>query len=158
SGEIGFAMFLQGDVMNARQKVAGALIAASLMHDTGAQLRYLAAIGTGLLLLNAYDDALLYLDRALKIADANPDSGYPFIAKESRLQALSAMGRLDEAQQLADEVITQARARQKHVKETQALITVAGIASAKHDDEQAIHDLQTAIDLADKGGFKRLLT
>ena len=158
SGEIGFAMFLQGDVMNARQKVAGALITASVMHDAGAQLRYLAAIGTGLLLLNAYDDALLYLDKALKVADANPDSGYPFIAKESRLQALSAMGRLDEAQQLADEIITQARARQKHVKETQALITAAGIASAKHDYEQAIHDLQAAIDLGGKGAFKRLLT
>jgi CHAT domain-containing protein len=158
SGEIGFAMFLQGDVMSARQKVAGALIGASALRDAGAQMRYLAAIGTALVFLGSYDDGISYFDKASKIAQANPDAGYPFLIESGRVQALKGMGKLEDAQRLADEIIAQARAHQKHVKETQALITASTIARAKHDDDQAIGNLQNAIDLADRGGYKRLLT
>src|SRR5256886_14040433 len=45
SGELGFALFLEGDMTSARQKVAGALRGAMMLGDTGAQIRYLAAIG-----------------------------------------------------------------------------------------------------------------
>lgn len=158
SGEIGFAMFLQGDMMNARQKVAGALIGASAMHDAGAQIRYLGAVGTGMVFLGSYDEAMGYFDKALKIAQASPDAGYPYLVQTGRVQALKAMGRLDAAQQLADEIIAQAQAQQKHVKETQALITASRIARARHDEAQAIHGLQSAIDLASTGGFQRLVT
>jgi CHAT domain-containing protein len=157
SAEIGFAMFLQGDVMSARQKVAGGVIGASMLHDVGAQIRYLASIGTALVYLDSYDQALSYLDKALKLAADNPDAGYPFLVQEGRLQAFRRMGKLDLAQQLAEEVIREASARQKYVKQTQALITAAVIARIRHDDAVAVADLQSALDLAAKGGFKRLL-
>jgi CHAT domain-containing protein len=156
-GEIGFSMFLEGEMTTARQRVGGALMGAMQLQDTGAQIRYLAAIGQALVWLNSYDEALSYLEKALKIADANPDAGYQFIVQEGRLEAFKGMGKLDAAQQLADELIAQARARQKHVKQTQTLITASTIAVAKHDDEQAIQELQTAAELAQSGGFKRLL-
>ncbi len=35
SGELGFALFLEGDLAAARQKVAGALIGATMLQDTG---------------------------------------------------------------------------------------------------------------------------
>ena len=157
SGEIGFSLFLEGDMTAARQKVAGALIGATMLRDPGAQIRYLAAIGHGLVQLGSYDDALGYFDKALKIAAANPDSGYQFVVNEGRLQAFKRMGKLDAAEQLADEIIAQARARQKHVKETQALITAGTVAVAKKDEKKAVEEFQTAIDLARKGGFTRLL-
>ncbi len=157
SGELGFALFLEGDMAAARQKVAGALIGATMLQDTGAQIRYLAAIGHAFVQLGSYDDALGYFDKALKIAAANPDSGYQFVVNEGKLQAFRGMGKLDAAEQLAGEIIAQARARQKHVKETQALITAATIASAKGDEAKAVEELQTAIDLAQKGRFIRLL-
>jgi CHAT domain-containing protein len=157
SGELGFALFLEGDMAAARQKVAGALIGATMLQDTGAQIRYLAAIGHAFVQLGSYDDALGYFDKALKIAAANPDSGYQFVVNEGRLQAFRGMGKLDAAEQLANEIIAQARARQKHVKETQALITAATAASAKGDEAKAIEELQTAIDLAQRGRFIRLL-
>src|SRR5712691_4400115 len=157
SGEIGFSLFLEGDMTAARQKVAGALIGATMLGDPGAQIRYLAAIGHGLVQLGSYDDALGYFDKALKIAAANPDSGYQFVVNEGRLQAFKRMGKLDAAEQLADEIIAQARARQKHVKETQALITASTVATAKNDETKAIEDFNTAIDLAQKGHFIRLL-
>src|SRR6266851_1543474 len=157
SGEIGFSLFLEGDVTAARQKVTAALIGATMLQDAGAQIRYLAAIGHGFVQLGSYDDALGYFDRALKIAVANPDAGYQFVVNEGRLQAFRSMGKLDAAQELADEIIAQARRKQKHVKETQALITASTVAIAKRDEVKAIEELQTAIDLAHKGGFTRLL-
>jgi len=45
SGELGFALFLEGDMASARQKVTGALMGAMMLGDTGAQIRYLAAVG-----------------------------------------------------------------------------------------------------------------
>jgi CHAT domain-containing protein len=157
SGEIGFALFLAGDVTAARQKVTAALIGATMLQDAGAQIRYLAAIGHGFVQLGSYDDALGYFDKALKIAAANPDSGYQFVVNEGRLQAFRSMGKLDAAQELADEIIAHARTKQKHVKETQALITASTIATAKNDENKAVEDLQDAIELAQKGGFARLL-
>jgi CHAT domain-containing protein len=157
SGEIGFSLFLAGDVTAARQKVTAALIGATILQDAGAQIRYLAAIGHGFVQLGSYEDALGYFDKALKIAAANPDAGYQFVVNEGRLQAFRSMGKLDAAQELADEIIAQAQAKQKHVKETQALITASTVAIAKRDEAKAIEELQTAIDLAHKGGFTRLL-
>jgi CHAT domain-containing protein len=157
SGEIGFALFLAGDVTAARQKVTAALIGATMLQDAGAQIRYLAAIGHGFVQLGSYDDALGYFDKALKIAAANPDAGYQFVVNEGRLQAFRSMGKLDAAQELADDIIAHARAKQKHVKETQALITASTVATAKNDEAKAVEDLQAAIELAQKGGFTRLL-
>src|SRR5437879_6623741 len=142
SGEIGFALFLAGDVTAARQKVTAALIGATMLQDAGAQIRYLAAIGHGFVQLGSYDDALGYFDKALKIAASNPDSGYQFVVNEGRLQAFRSMGKLDAAQELADEIIGQARSKQKHVKETQALITASTVATAKNDETKAVEELQ----------------
>jgi CHAT domain-containing protein len=157
SGEIGFSMFLEGDMTPARQRVGSALMEAMAMHDAGAQIRYLAAIGQGLVLLGSYDEGLDYLDKAMKIADGIPEAGYQFIVQEGRLEAYKGLGKLDAAQQLADELIAQARARHKHVKETQTLITASTIAIARHEQVKAIQELREAIDLARSGGFKRLL-
>src|SRR5256884_1117506 len=157
SGELGFALFLEGDMASARQRVASALMGALLLGDTGAQIRYLAAIGHAFVQMGSYDDALSYFDKALKIAAANPDAGYQFVVNEGRLQAVRGMGKLDAAEQLAKEIIAEARSRQKHVKETQALITAGTVENAKGDEMKAIEDFETAIDLAQKGHFPRLL-
>jgi CHAT domain-containing protein len=157
SGELGFALFLEGDMTPARQKVAGALMGAMMLGDTGAQIRYLGAVGHAYVQLGSYDDALGYFDKALKIAAANPDAGYQFLVNEGRLQAFRGMGKLDAAAQLANEIIAQARSRQKHVKETQALITAGTVENAKGDEAKAIEDFDLAIDLAQKGHFTRLL-
>src|SRR6266568_65301 len=104
SAEIGFAMFLQGDMMIARQKVAGALITATSLHDAGAQMRYLSAIGQALVLVGAFEDAQPYFDKALAIAATTPDAGYQYIAREGQLEALKGLGKLDAAQELADQI------------------------------------------------------
>jgi CHAT domain-containing protein len=156
SGEIGFAAFLAGDTQTARKMVGSAFLKAAGAHDAGAQIRYLAAIGTGDVLMHSYDDALGYFDKALKIADANPDTGYQFLVQEGRCQALKDLGRLDDAERLVTEIIGQARARNKNVKAAQALITASAISTARKDYSQAIGRLHDAISLTDQGGFERL--
>src|SRR5438046_2314637 len=131
SGELGFALFLEGDMTAARQKVAGALMGAMTLGDTGAQIRYLAAVGHAYVQMGSYDDALGYFDKALKIAAVNPDAGYQFVVNEGRLQAFRGMGKLDAAEQLANEIIAEARSRQKHVKETKDIITGRTVAKDK---------------------------
>lgn len=157
SGEIGFSMFLEGEMTPARQRVGSALMGAMAIHDAGAQIRYLAAIGQGLVLLGSYGQGLGYLDKAMKIAGGIPGAGYQFMVQEGRLQAFKGLGKLDAAQQLAEELLAQSRARHKHVRETQTLITASAIAIARHDEAKAIQELQAAIELAGSGGFKRLL-
>src|SRR5205809_5992161 len=98
-----------------RQKVVGAFMGAMMLSDAGAQIRYLAAIGHAFVQMGSYDDALGYFDKALKIAASNPEAGYPFLVNEGRLQAFRGMGKLDAAERLADEIIAQARSKQKHV-------------------------------------------
>jgi CHAT domain-containing protein len=156
-GEIGFSMFLEGDLGAAHGKVSAALLGAIVLRDTGAQIRYLAAIGQAFVQLGAFDDSLGYFDKALRIAASDPDAGYQFLIQQGRLQALRGKGELDAAQQLADEIITQARTRHRFVKETDALITASTVAVAKKEQSKAIEELQEAIDLAQKGGFTRLL-
>jgi CHAT domain-containing protein len=156
-GEIGFSLFLEGDMGTAHSKVSGALIGATILNDAGAQIRYLAAIGQAFVQLGAFDDALGFFDKALKVAASNPDAGYQFLIQQGRLQAFRGKGQLDLAEQVADELIAQARARQRYVKETNALITASTVAVAKKEQSKAIEELEQAIQLAQKGGFTRLL-
>jgi len=157
NGEIGFAAFLEGEMGEARHRVAGALLKAQASGDVGAQIRYLAAIGTAQVLAGNSDDALAYFDKALKVANANPDSGYQFLIQEGRVQAFIAAKRFDAASQLVQQVIAEAKSRGKRVKQTQALITASRIAVAQHSDDRAIDELESAIVLAETGGFRRLL-
>ena len=157
SGEIGFAKFLEGDLANAQQMVANALLAAMGSGDVGAQIRYMAAIGTAFALTGLSEQGLGYLDRAAKLAEQTPDSGYQFFISTGKLTALKEMGKLDEAASLADALISEARAKQKYIKETQVLISASGISFARKNYPRAAEQLQSAVQLAKEGRFTRLL-
>ncbi len=157
TGEIGFAEFMEGQMDAARAHVAGALIQATRTHDVGAQIRYLSAIGTAMVLVHNYEAGQGYLQKALQVSAQVPDAGYPFLAKEGNLQALLGLGKIDDARTLAAEIISEAQQRRKLVKETQARITLARVELAAHNPTQAVSQLQVAIRLATTGGFPRLL-
>ena len=156
SAEIGFAHFLEGEISTARQLVGASLLKAMATKDVGAQIRYLAAIGTGLVLMGSSQDALPYFDKALAVADAHPEAGYQFLIHEGRLLVCKHLGRWKEAREIADEMLAQARAKQKRVKECQVLITSSGISTANKDYDRAQSELESAVVLARNGGFSRL--
>src|SRR5947208_516917 len=155
--ELGMAAFYEGDLTTARQNVASALQAAETNGDAGAQIRYWTVLGGALLRSNMYEQALPYLDKALKIAGSTPDAGYPFTTNEARLWALLGLGQLDPAQRLADDLLH--NAQQKHRTEHQAvaLNMAASIARARHDDRTAVADLEQSIAISEATGFVRQL-
>jgi CHAT domain-containing protein len=155
--QLGLAAFYDGDLATARKNVASALAAATASGDVGAQIRYVTALGIGLVASNMYEQALPYFENALKIAGATPDAGYPFLTNQSRLQALIGLGQLEAAQRLADDLLLQAQ--QKHRAHQQAIVLdlAARIAIARNDYETALSALKQSIALSEAGGFPREL-
>src|SRR3954452_3726048 len=136
-GELSISAFMQGEVAEARKLVTEALLTADANKDVAATVRFLTHIGTGLVLLKSYNDGLPYLDRALAISAEHPETGYPFVPKQGKLQGLSGLQRYDEAEQLGTEILNAARSKQRHVKEAQVLITLAKIARHRNRDAEA---------------------
>jgi len=64
-GELGMIAFILGDTGTALSQVTQALVAANNTGDIGAQIRYYAAIATGLDLSADYLQAIRYFDLAL---------------------------------------------------------------------------------------------
>src|SRR4051812_28799812 len=108
-------------------------------------------------LIGGQQESLTYFDKALAISSAHPETGYQFLIHEGRLQALKGLGKWGDARQLADEMMKQARAKGKRVKECQVLITSSRISEAQKDSARAAAELEGAIALAKTGGYKRLL-
>ena len=79
--------------------MAEALIGATAIKDVGGQIFFLSTTATGLVLQGMNDQALMYADRAIALANATPDAGYPVIAEEARLMAMVKMGRTAAAQE-----------------------------------------------------------
>ena len=78
-GQLGFADFCDGDLPGAQRNVAQALIGATKTGDIGGQIFYLSTTASGLVLQGMNDQATQYASRAIAIADANPDAGYPIM-------------------------------------------------------------------------------
>ncbi len=156
-GELGLAAFVEGDLLTARQQVATAVIEATLSGDIGSQVRYLGAIGTGFTAMRNFDEGLTRLDQALAIAAKNPVVGYSFPTQEAKIQALSGLGRLNEAMALAREVAEEAKRRDKRVKEAQVYVTMGKILLKQDRFGEAEEQFRLAARLSEEGGFTRLL-
>lgn len=99
------AAFYNGDLATAGGNVATALAAAAKNGDAAAQAIFMTTLGVGMHESHMNEEALPYFDNALKLASTIADIGYPFFAKEARLETLFDLKRADAAQQLADEIL-----------------------------------------------------
>jgi CHAT domain-containing protein len=153
--QLGLVAFYEGDLATARKNVASALAAATAAGDAGAQIRYLTVLGIGLMRAKMYEQAFPYFDRALKISDATSDAGYPFVLNQSRTDALTGLGRFDEAKRLQADMLVHARALHQSAQEASALVLGAQIARAQHDDKTALSGIEQSIAVSKKGGLTR---
>lgn len=142
SAELGFQQFLQGDTANAMKAVGTALMTARNTGDVGAEIRYLAAIGTGLALRQLDDQAISYLDRSIGLARKHPDSGYPFVPMAGKIQALINKRDYRQAIALIEESEAEARKKNKEIKLAQILLFRADVAREKHQEAEAIEILR----------------
>jgi CHAT domain-containing protein/tetratricopeptide (TPR) repeat protein len=156
-GELGMIAFILGDTGTALSQVTQALVAANATGDIGAQIRYFAAIATGLHLSAEYDQAIQYFDRALGIASKHKETGFQYISIWGKANALLQLGRVDDADRLIQEALAQADADDRRVKKVELLIAAAHVASTRKRADKAIEYLQEALPIAERGGFRRLL-
>ncbi len=156
-GELGMAAFLLGDASAARSQVGQAMMTALARGDAGAQIRYYAAIATGLHLSEEYDQAIRYFDLALDTASKHPESGFQYISYWGKAKALMALKRFQEAEQLVRESLRQAEADDRHVKKVQMLLAASDLARMLGKNEEALGYLYDAQPIAEQGGFRRLL-
>ena len=99
-GEQGIAAFLLGDMATAKKDVVKAWMVAKTA-DPGAHIRYASMYGTGLVELHKYNEALGPLNEAIKVAKDTPGAAYPTIAITAKIEALSGLGKSQEALALA---------------------------------------------------------
>ena len=155
--QLGLVAFYEGDLATARKNVGSALAAATAAGDAAAQVRYLTALGNGLVASKLYEQALPYLDKALQIANATPDAGYPFVTYEQRLDALIGLKQFDAAQALAADILKHARELHRPAHEGQVLIQTAHLALARGQYTAALSDLEQSLPLSKAAGLVRQL-
>src|SRR5580698_9803055 len=156
SGELGLVAFLEGNPGRAARLLGGALLSTMASGDTGGQIRFLELIGRGFEEVNRHTEALRFFERAIKLADAEKDSGLPFMAYEGKARALVALGKSDEAKAVLEDALSKARSQQKRGHEAELLILLGRLASQTGDRRQAIADLENAAQFAKRVQFFRM--
>lgn len=151
SAELGFEQFLEGDIGTARKAVASALITAHATGDVGAEIRYLAAIGTAMPWNRLDDQAISYLDRAIDLARKHPDSGFPFLAVAGKIQALINKKDYKPASVLIEESEREAASKHKDIKLAEVLLFKADLALGIEQLSQAVAILNQTAELTRQG-------
>ena len=149
--------FLQGDSGQAGAMVGQALQAATKLGDVGGQLRYLGAIAAGLLMAGDPRAALGYADKAISVAKHQPDVGFPYPAYSTKILALLALDRGDDAQQLVDVALAQASSESSRIKQVELLMMAATISQRRGLEEEPLSRIEQAVQIAKAGGVQRLL-
>ncbi len=144
-GQLGFAGFYDGDLPGAQRNVAQALIGAMKTGDIGGQIFYLSTTASGLVLQGMNDQATQYASRAIAIADANPDSGYPIIAHQARLSAMVQAGQVAAAQEELKELLARPEAQSSDDQLSELNSMAAQIARSQGDMSSAIAYLIEAV-------------
>jgi CHAT domain-containing protein len=155
--QLGIAAFYDADLETARKDVGAAMTTATTAGDAGAQIRLLTMLGEGMVQSKMYEQAIPYIESALKIAAATPDVGYLFPTKELYADALIGLKQLDSAQRVVDDVLTHAREAHRVVHEAIALGFTADVAVARNARPAAVAALQQAMTLGESAGIPRLL-
>lgn len=144
-GQLGFADFYEGDLPGTQRNVAQALIGATKTGDIGGQIFYLSTTASGLVLQGMNDRANQYASRAIAIADANPDSGYPIIAHQARLSAMVQLGQVAAAQEELKKLLDRPEAQASDDQLSGLNSTAAQIARSQGDMPGAISYLSEAL-------------
>src|SRR5438093_4830005 len=104
-GELGLVAFLQGNVNVAIVQLGQALKIAETNGDTSSVVRWLTLFGHGYMQLGKAAEALDFYERALRIAAGVRELQLPMMTYLGKGDALTKLGRLDEAEQMLTQAI-----------------------------------------------------
>ena len=156
SGELGIIAFLEGNTGQGAKLLGTALVSTMTHGDTGGQIRFLEMLGNGMVEVNRPSEALMCFERSIRLAEANKDSGLPFMGYEGKAEALVALGRPDEAKRVLDDALAKARSQQKRGHEAQLLIVLGKLAEQNGNKQEAIANLEDAGQFAARVQFYRM--
>src|ERR1700685_1000672 len=156
SGELGLIGFLEENPGRAARLLGGALLSTMTYGDTAGQVRFLELLGRGFEEVNRHAEALKFFERAIKLAEADPDCGLPFMGYEGKAQALVSLGKTDEAKVVLENALAKARSQEKRGHEAQLLILLGKLAAQKGDRQQAVKYLEDAGQFATQAQFYRM--
>jgi CHAT domain-containing protein len=156
SGELGIIAFLEGHTGHGAKLLGTALVSTMTNGDIGGQIRFLEMLGNGMVEVNRNAEALMFFERAIKLAEANQDSGFPFMGYEGKSAALVSLGRPDEAKRVLENALVKARLQQKQGHSAQLLIVLGKLAAQQGNEHEAIADLEEAGRLASQVRFYRM--
>ncbi|HWY54142.1 MAG TPA: CHAT domain-containing protein [Terriglobales bacterium] len=150
-GQLGFADFYDGDLASAQRNVGAALIAAINAGDVGAQIFYLSATANGLLSQQMNDQAIIFAERAITVAEANPDAGYPMVAQHLKLLAMLQAGRMEGARTELNSLLVRAKGQNDRYQIADIYTTASLISQKQKDIPGAITYLNEALRYSEAG-------
>jgi CHAT domain-containing protein len=156
-GEQGISAYLLGDITTAKKDVVKAWTVAKAL-DPGAHIRYASLYGVGLVEMKKYQEALGPLDEAIKVASKTRGAAYPTIAVTAKIEALSGVGRNDDALALAAEELRRFSNYHLAGHLYQLYQTRAGVYERMGQWDGAISDLRQAAQYAEQLSYWRGLT
>jgi len=153
SGELGLVAGLEANPGRAARLLGGALLSTMTNGDTGGQIRFLEILGFGFDDDGRHAEALKFFERAIRLAETDPDSGLPFMGYEGKARALSSLGKANDAKKVLEDALARARSQQKRGHEAQLLVLLGNLAAQNGDKQRAIANLEEAGQLATKMQF-----
>jgi CHAT domain-containing protein len=155
-GELGIIAFLEGGSKHAAAMVGDAFASEVASGDTGGQVRSLEMLGNGFNEVRRYGEALAFFNRAIKISQEYPDSGFPYMAYEGKGVTLAGEGKFEEANRTLEYALTVARQTQKYGHQSQILIEEGEIALRTGNCQKAVDYLEEGGNLARQHAFFRM--
>src|SRR6202044_3795053 len=107
--QLGIAAFYDADLETARKDAGTALAEATKAGDIGAQIRILTILASGLFESKMYEQALAFVENAIKIATGTPDAGDQFPTQELRIDVLIGLKQFNAAERVDQEFLGRAR-------------------------------------------------
>ena len=156
SGELGLIAFLEGNPGHAARLLGGALLSTMASGDTAGQVRFLELLGRGFEEVKRPAEALKFFERAIKLAEADPDCGLPFMGYEGKADALASLGRTDEAKSVLESALNKARSQEKRGHEAQLLILLGKLEAQTGNRQQALTHLEDAGQFATRLQYYRM--
>lgn len=157
TGELGIVAYLNGDYTQAAALMKKALVTAALEWDDGTEVRYLELVGNGMNGLNRHAEAMIFLDRAIRIARHDGYVGTPFMALEGRAEALAATGHKAQAEALMRHTLDKVRREKMWEHEGQDLLILGEMAADSGDGAAARKYLNAAVQSAERMGLYRVV-
>ncbi len=157
TGELGIVAYLHGDYTQAAALMKKALVTAGLEGDDGTEVRYLELVGNGMNGLNRQTEAMIFLDRAIRIANHDGYVGTPFMAIEGNAEALASTGHEAQAEALMRTTLAQVRHQKMWEHEGQDLLILGEMAAKSSHLADARNYLNSAVESAKRMGLYRVV-